>query len=58
MEAPLREPLSACMAADSPIAAFIDHEALRALPRRENHQLLWTMMTLDGVLRQSHALVL
>jgi len=57
MEAPLRESLSACLAADSPLAALVDQEALRALPRHENHQLLWTMMTLDGVLRQSNAQV-
>jgi len=57
MEAPLREPLAASLADGSPLAEVVDHKALRALPRRTNHQLLWTMMTLDGVLRQSNAQV-
>jgi asparagine synthetase B (glutamine-hydrolysing) len=57
MEAPLRQPLAASLADDSPLAEVVDHKALRSLPRRTNHQLLWTMMTLDGVLRQSNAQV-
>ena len=57
MEAPLREPLAASLADDSPLTEIVDHNALRALLLHTDHQLLWTMMTLDGVLRQPNAKV-
>jgi asparagine synthetase B (glutamine-hydrolysing) len=52
MKGPLSGALSASLAADSPLASLVDHQALRKLPSDDNHQLLWTMMTLDGVLRR------
>jgi hypothetical protein len=52
MEGPLGDRLAASMADDAPLAPYIDLRALRQLPRGENQETLWTVMTLDEVLRQ------
>lgn len=55
MEGPLLDRLTASLADDAPLAPYLDLAQLRALPRAPNHQTLWTVMTLDEVLRQGAA---
>ncbi len=57
MEGPLLDRLTASLADDAPLAKYMDVAALRALPRGPNQQTLWTVMTLDEVLRQGAAVM-
>jgi asparagine synthase (glutamine-hydrolysing) len=52
MEGPLGDRLAASLADDAPLAPYMDLRALRQLPRVANKETLWTVMTLDEVLRQ------
>jgi hypothetical protein len=52
MEGPLGDRLAASLADDAPLAPYMDLRALRQLPRVVNKETLWTVMTLDEVLRQ------
>jgi asparagine synthetase B (glutamine-hydrolysing) len=57
MRGPLAEYLNQSLGDDAPLASHIDLPALRALPIPLNQQLLWTVMTLDEVLRQGSSLM-
>lgn len=52
MEGPLGDRLAASLADDAPLAPYMDLRALRQLPRGVNKETLWTVLTLDEVLRQ------
>ena len=52
MEGPLGDRLAASLADGAPLAPYMDLRALRQLPRGVNKETLWTVMTLDEVLRQ------
>jgi asparagine synthase (glutamine-hydrolysing) len=54
MEGPLGDRLAASLADDAPLAPYMDLRALRQLPRAVNKETLWTVMTLDEVLRQGY----
>ena len=51
MAGPLRDELDWCLSPQSSLASLLDLRALRELPLDTNHQTLWTVMTLAGVLR-------
>jgi asparagine synthase (glutamine-hydrolysing) len=56
IEGPLRDVYDQTFSTDSKVAALFDVEQLRELPIAPNKQTVWTLMTLDTVLRQAAAL--
>jgi asparagine synthase (glutamine-hydrolysing) len=56
IEGPLRDVYDQTFSTNSRVAALFDMEQLRTLPIGPNKQTVWTLMTLDAVLRQAAAL--
>ena len=55
IEGPLRDVYEQAFSAGSKVAELFDVERLRKLPVAANKQTVWTLMTLDSVLRQAAA---